>query len=103
MRADYSCCLVWNQRTDCRQKKNALKKQLSGLAMIQYSINDPVKIRSGCVRNVYSMENAKENFKQVLYAVIETYGTEILDDSRRINAFLMDYAPGQARERKLIV
>lgn len=71
--------------------------------MIQYSINDPVKIRSGCVRNVYSMENAKENFKQVLYAVIETYGTEILDDSRRINAFLMDYAPGQARERKLIV
>ncbi len=49
------------------------------------------------------MGNAKENFKQALYAVIETYGTEILDDSRRINALLMDYAPGQTRERKLIV
>lgn len=49
------------------------------------------------------MGNAKENFKQALYAVIETYGTEILDDSRRINALLMDYAPGQAKERKLIV
>ncbi len=41
------------------------------------------------------MGNAKENFKQALYAVIETYGTEILDDSRRINALLMDYAPGR--------
>lgn len=49
------------------------------------------------------MGNAKENFKQALYAVIETYGTEILNDSRRINALLMDYAPGQTRERKLIV
>ena len=49
------------------------------------------------------MGNAKENFKQALFAVIETYGTEILNDSRRINALLMDYAPGQTRERKLIV
>ena len=49
------------------------------------------------------MGNAKENFKQALYAVIETSGTEILNDSRRINALLMDYAPGQTRERKLIV
>ena len=49
------------------------------------------------------MGNAKENFKQALYAVIETYGTEILNDSRRINALLMDYAPGQTRERKLSV
>ena len=57
----------------------------------------------GCVRDVYSMGNAKENFRHALRAVIETYGTEILDDSRRTNALLMDYAPGQARERKLIV
>ena len=49
------------------------------------------------------MGNAKENFRHALRAVIETYGTEILDDSRRTNALLMDYVPGQARERKLIV
>ena len=49
------------------------------------------------------MGNAKETFRQALYTVIETYGSEILNDSRRTNALLMDYAPGQARERKLII
>lgn len=49
------------------------------------------------------MGNAKENFRQALYAVIEAYGTEILNDYQRTNALLMDYAPGQARERKLII
>ncbi len=49
------------------------------------------------------MGNARDNFRQALYAVIEAYGTEILNDSRRINALLMDYAPGQVRERKLII
>lgn len=49
------------------------------------------------------MGNEKENFKQVLYTVIEAYGIEILKDSRRTNALLMDYAPSQTRERKLIV
>lgn len=49
------------------------------------------------------MGNAKDNFRKALYAVIEAYGTEILADSRRTNALLMDYAPGQARERKLII
>lgn len=49
------------------------------------------------------MGNAKENFREALYAVIEAYGIEILTDSRRTNALLMDYAPGQAKERKLII
>lgn len=49
------------------------------------------------------MGNEKENFRQALCSVIETYGTEILNDSRRTNALLMDYAPGQVRERKLII
>ena len=58
---------------------------------------------SGRIRDVYSMGNARDNFRQALYAVIEAYGTEILNDSRRTNALLMDYAPGQVRERKLII
>ena len=49
------------------------------------------------------MGNATDNFREALYAVIEAYGAEILNDSRRTNALLMDYAPGQARERKLII
>lgn len=45
----------------------------------------------------------KENFKQALCAVTKAYGIEILEDFRRTNALLMDYAPMQARERKLIL
>lgn len=49
------------------------------------------------------MGNEKDNFKQVMRTVVEAYGTELLNDARRTNALLMDYAPRQARERKLIV
>lgn len=58
---------------------------------------------NGVIRDVYSMENEKDNFKQIMRTVIETYGTELLNDARRANALLMDYAPRQIRERKLIV
>ena len=49
------------------------------------------------------MGNEKDNFKQVMRTVVETYGTELLNDARRANALLMDYAPRQVRERKLII
>lgn len=49
------------------------------------------------------MGNARENFKQALCDIIAAYGIDILDDSRRTNALLMDYAPNQAKERKLII
>lgn len=49
------------------------------------------------------MGNAKENFKQALFDIIAAYGIDILDDSQRTNALLMDYAPNQAKERKLII
>lgn len=49
------------------------------------------------------MGNAKENFKQALCDIIAAYGIDILDDSQRTNALLMDYAPNQAKERKLII
>ena len=48
------------------------------------------------------MGNEKDNFKQVMRTVVETYGIELLNDARRTNALLMDYAPRQVRERKLI-
>ncbi len=48
------------------------------------------------------MSNAKA-VKQALFEIIEAYGAEILNDSRRANAFLMDYVPKPTRERKLII
>lgn len=49
------------------------------------------------------MGNEKDTFRKALHDVIDAYGAEILQDSRRTNALLMDYAPGNARERRLIV
>lgn len=49
------------------------------------------------------MGKAKESFKQALCDIIAAYGIDILDDFQRTNALLMDYAPNQAKERKLII
>ena len=49
------------------------------------------------------MSNKKDNFRQLLYTLVDTYGSELLDDTRRTNALLMDFAPGQTKERKLII
>lgn len=38
-----------------------------------------------------------------LKGIVEKYGSTILGDSNRINAFLMDYIPKHPKERKLIV
>ena len=47
--------------------------------------------------------NEKDKFGQVLQEIIRTYGMEILQDARRVNALLMDYVPSQSRERRMIV
>lgn len=49
------------------------------------------------------MGNGKDNFREALHTIVKLYGSELLDDTRRANALLMDYAPGYAKERKLIV
>lgn len=49
------------------------------------------------------MEKDKDNFRQALHTIVEIYGSTLLNDARRTNAFLMDYAPNQAKERKLII
>lgn len=49
------------------------------------------------------MEKEKDNFRQALHSIVELYGSDLLNDTRRINAFLMDYAPNQSKERKLII
>lgn len=61
-----------------------------------------LELYTGIIREVHSLENEKDNFKQVMRTVVETYGIELLNDARRTNALLMDYAPRQFRERKLI-
>lgn len=49
------------------------------------------------------MENGDRDFAKAIRGIIATYGKTTLNDIRRVNALLMDLAPGQARKRKLIV
>jgi hypothetical protein len=45
----------------------------------------------------------RNNIKKVLASIVDRYGEEILQDTRRVNALLMDLATESDKERKLIV
>lgn len=45
----------------------------------------------------------RKNVNQVIKNLVEVYGIEILEDSNRMNALLMDYIPHSDKERKLII
>lgn len=49
------------------------------------------------------MENVYNDYKMILRNIVKTYGTGIFCEVHRVNALLMDFAPSQSRERKLIV
>ena len=48
-------------------------------------------------------ENAKREITFTLRSLWETYTPELLSDTRRLNALLMDFIPQRPRERKLII
>lgn len=49
------------------------------------------------------MQNDRDSFMRALKKAVDDYGADLLKDIRRANAILMDYAPHQSRERKLII
>lgn len=49
------------------------------------------------------MGNRERDFLIAIKEIVATYGKTAISDIQRMNALLMDYAPGQARERKLII
>ncbi len=49
------------------------------------------------------MANSMDTFRQALRSLIEAYSPELFQDMRRTNALLMDYAPSQVKERRLII
>ena len=48
-------------------------------------------------------ENALREITCTLRSLWETYTPELLSDTRRLNALLMDFIPQRPRERKLII
>ena len=48
------------------------------------------------------MDKEAEHIVSALKQVIHIYGTSVLSDASRVNAFLMDFIPGESKGRKLI-
>lgn len=46
---------------------------------------------------------SKQNLGKVILEIRNKYGSEIIDDTARLNALLMDYVPEMAKERKLVI
>ncbi len=63
---------------------------------------------SACMSSNYfkpdgEYEKTKRNLEDIIFGIRQEYGGDIVYDTFRFNAFLMDYAPGMVRERKLII
>ena len=48
------------------------------------------------------MNGANKQFSEILKNVVTTYGSDLIEDSQRLNALLLDLAPNHSKERKLI-
>lgn len=56
-----------------------------------------------CGDNFGSDGDEREDFKQVLMNLVESQGIDLLENTSRLNAFLMDLAPRSEKERKLVI
>ena len=48
------------------------------------------------------MNASSTKFSEILKDIVATYGVDLIKDSHRVNALLMDLAPNNSRERKLV-
>lgn len=56
-----------------------------------------------CGDNFGSDGDKREDFQQVMTDLVASHGIDLLEDTSRLNAFLMDLAPRSEKERKLVI
>lgn len=56
-----------------------------------------------CGETVDKYGHSKKDLGKVILDIKQDYGDEVLEDTIRLNALLMDYAPDMAKERKLVI
>lgn len=56
-----------------------------------------------CGENVDSYGQSKKNLGEIICGIKQDFGDKIIEDTARLNALLMDYAPDMIKERKLII
>lgn len=56
-----------------------------------------------CGETVDGNGHSKKNLGEVIESIIADFGEDVIENTSRLNALLMDYAPDMAKERKLII
>ncbi len=56
-----------------------------------------------CGEIVDGYGQSKTNLGEIIIRIKDDFGEEIIDDTTRLNALLMDYAPNMAKERKVVI
>lgn len=56
-----------------------------------------------CGDTVDSYGPSQKNLGEILLKIKSDYGEKVIDDTPKLNALLMDYAPEMAKERKLVI
>lgn len=56
-----------------------------------------------CGNNFGFDGDKREDIQQVMIDLVESHGIDLLEDTSRLNAFLMDLAPRSEKERKLVI
>lgn len=56
-----------------------------------------------CGETVDGNGHSKKNLGEVIENIMAEFGKDVIEDTPRLNALLMDYAPDMAKERKLVI
>ena len=56
-----------------------------------------------CGETVDRSRHSKTNLGDVIESIVADFGEDVVENTSRLNALLMDYAPDMAKERKLVI
>jgi hypothetical protein len=70
---------------------------------VSNKITSTIYVCPYCGETVDGNGHSKKNLGEVIESLIADFGEDVIENTSRLNALLMDYAPDMAKERKLVI
>ena len=70
---------------------------------VSNKITNSIYVCPYCGVSVDNQGQSKKNLGEIICKIEQKYGSEIIEDTVRLNALLMDFIPDMAKERKLVI
>ena len=70
---------------------------------VSNKIASPTYVCPYCGETIDGSGHSKKNLGEVIESIIADFGEDVIENTSRLNALLMDYAPDMAKERKLVI